>query len=1136
MSHDDLLIRNAIRARGINASVEWTRQCLESVKASNPSSSTWNDQQLVNHVYEMYLLADLRSLDPKPLLPSANSTPHKQQFFPRLGTTLSSTSSSATKSTMGEGDGAILQILDIKDIGTSSLKTLETCEAIEAAAAAAADPTEGPAAEKTLPKSFLSLDVTDGVRKAQAMVRIAVPGLFVDMKLGAKIRVLDAEIRHGVLQLTPKNTILLGGEVASLNKEPRVPVIMRKLQERLGLLPNVAPAPRVPGMNAPHQQAATPLATIHQPQPLRPVIAHNHNIWMNPKSAVTAADAIPATHSTSAIGSNSAGAQALPSPPLARIIRNDMPNPWRPNQPPVRPQPQPLVKERPNDQDDYYMQSLRDQEPQWENFGEMDIEDDIRLPEEEEDTNLIDVGWTGRDSSSRINSNQSYRAPQIAPVARAPQAIIESTPPRVRERRMESPPLIATTSPAKKRAAVLSLRAPRTFHRAAQAQQDRVPGEWEVGNSQPLNQNTKRPRSDSGDDEEDQAVAAAAMVMDDDHDDDNNPFQDLTRLPSLSPVLDADDDWILQDQMDDYALPPQIDYEQMLENLDDYKDESEDWFFRRHTSPLMDMDFMDDEDDRQLPLIYSQGQDQLPSDDDEVDAFNFSAVSQKRGVSPELEEDKDTKDSIRNGYTNRRRSQSFSLLPRKTEGNEDKKEEEDEIEKIRIKLERGVPGPESMEQDEPEATIKLSQSRERSEERVLVSVSIAAAPSPGPESNAVKDEMALDLIRIKAEKMEVVEHEQSGQIEIMPIEESLVEAADEIQSAGINEIESTEASGAEPENVSNIVNTEITDPPAQVQNQEYDANVEPMRSRPLSLSPPSISPPPAQPQPESLAATTMERQMSSGSDSNAEKRRAGGTSMLEAIDLSSDDDDDEDTHATFVSRPETDVPALDIHTVVIKTEPGLEPSTATGGKHNTMPSLSRSSSLVMIKPEETLLEFDMDDMDDFGGLKEVAIPEVELDQVLGLVREDKEVKTKARIHKLGKFCLTNLAVAIPIFLMPVTPSSPIATGIQDAAREESVSGSGGISSSSEHGDSSSTLTATEILEGVLDQEVIERFFDLSIAEFRKLIALKKGQEAKEAVARMRSRFMEVKTVECRIRGIRQGVPVIRELHIISRRE
>jgi len=183
MPHDDLLTRNAIRARGISASVEWTRQCLESVTSSNPSSSTWTDQQLVNYVYEMYLLADLRALDPKPILPSANTTPHKQRLFPRLGT-----SSGTTVGSIGDGDGgAILQILDVRDVGTSSLKMLEACEAIEAAAAAAADPTEGPAAVKTIPRSFLALDVTDGVRRAQAMLMTTVPGIFVDMKLGAKV-------------------------------------------------------------------------------------------------------------------------------------------------------------------------------------------------------------------------------------------------------------------------------------------------------------------------------------------------------------------------------------------------------------------------------------------------------------------------------------------------------------------------------------------------------------------------------------------------------------------------------------------------------------------------------------------------------------------------------------------------------------------------------------------------------------------------------------------------------------------------------------------------------------------------------------------------------------------------------------
>jgi len=66
---------------------------------------------------------------------------------------------------------------------------LEAVEAVEAARAAAADdPGNGPMAEKKyLPKSFLAMDVTDGVRKAQAVIMAEIPGIAIDMQLGAKV-------------------------------------------------------------------------------------------------------------------------------------------------------------------------------------------------------------------------------------------------------------------------------------------------------------------------------------------------------------------------------------------------------------------------------------------------------------------------------------------------------------------------------------------------------------------------------------------------------------------------------------------------------------------------------------------------------------------------------------------------------------------------------------------------------------------------------------------------------------------------------------------------------------------------------------------------------------------------------------
>jgi len=125
----------------------------------------------------MYLLADFRILEPKPLLPSSLSTPHKQRFFLDFG--------ACREERLGlmAGGGVILQILDIQDIGVSSLKMLEACEAL----GIAGDQPGGFQVGKTLPKGTIALDVTDGIKKMRAMALEPIPGIAMEMKLGAKV-------------------------------------------------------------------------------------------------------------------------------------------------------------------------------------------------------------------------------------------------------------------------------------------------------------------------------------------------------------------------------------------------------------------------------------------------------------------------------------------------------------------------------------------------------------------------------------------------------------------------------------------------------------------------------------------------------------------------------------------------------------------------------------------------------------------------------------------------------------------------------------------------------------------------------------------------------------------------------------
>ncbi|KAF8936658.1 recQ-mediated genome instability protein 1 [Dissophora ornata] len=359
MSNDDLLVRNAIQRMGVNASVEWTRQCIayKHKLDASPSNFSARSQDLPTFIFDMHLLTDFRILESKPILPSSIATPHKQRLFNDFG---------SGSSQLGRtGGGVILQILEIQDIGISSFKMLESCEGL----GVAGDQPGGFQIGKALPRGMIILDVTDGVRKMRAMLMEPIFGIAMEMKLGAKIRVRDVEVRHGVLQLNPNNTILLGGEVASMNQHPRRLAIMNQMKQRLSLPVDAMPAATCPSL--PGTQTLRPYTTVATTTTI--VFNGNNNIngmgtangvWRNPQAAVTAQDAVAST---------------TPTTWRAPAVTEDTPNPWRSFKPArnfVSPPPQPPASDRQHygDEQDEYLQMQRDQEPQWGFHNDMDMD------------------------------------------------------------------------------------------------------------------------------------------------------------------------------------------------------------------------------------------------------------------------------------------------------------------------------------------------------------------------------------------------------------------------------------------------------------------------------------------------------------------------------------------------------------------------------------------------------------------------------------------------------------------------------------------------------------------------------------------------------------------------------------------
>ncbi|KAG0280150.1 hypothetical protein BGZ95_011147 [Linnemannia exigua] len=455
MAFDDLLVRNDVQRMGVNASIDWIRQCI-----AYALSQGTPDSKLAFFILDMYLLADFRTLDPKALLPTATQTPHKQTLFieGELKDSLS----------REKGGGAILQIIEIQDIGVSSLKMLEACDAV----GVAGDEPGGLQVGKSLPQGNLSLDLTDGTRLIRAVLMEPILGIGMEMMLGAKIRVRNAEVRHGMLMLSSKNTFLLGGEVASMNEYPRRLVIMNQMKKRLGL-----PMDAIPGLNQNGANSTTAApATWSQAGNNTASISNNNgnstltittttttttnnnnnnninnnnmstNIWKNPQPAVSAQDAVPSrTLST-----------PLTQPPTSSTPINttnkdkDTPhNPWKSFQ--RDKSPSPLLA--PQTYEDEYLQMQREQEPIWDHYEDMEFDNpEMRVDDGGwEVMSQLSMGGKGLTNSDAIKSKDS------------------------------SPPLMATLSPSRRSSSTrrsISLRAPHSEDK--EKEKERIRREWEV--------------------------------------------------------------------------------------------------------------------------------------------------------------------------------------------------------------------------------------------------------------------------------------------------------------------------------------------------------------------------------------------------------------------------------------------------------------------------------------------------------------------------------------------------------------------------------------------------------------------------------------------------------------------------------
>ncbi|KAF9439181.1 hypothetical protein BGZ76_009353 [Entomortierella beljakovae] len=308
----------------------------------------------------MYLLAEFRILEAKPLLPSVIATPHNQNLFTDFG-------GNNVRLNQSSG-GVILQILEIQDIGISSLKMLEACEAI----GVTGDQPGGFLIDATLPKYTITLDLTDGVRKMKAILMEPIPGIAMEMKLGAKIRVRDVFVRHGILQLDCSNTFLLGGEVASMNQHPRRLAIMNQMKKKLGLPLDILPGS---GNIDPSHSISTATPTSGAIRTISNDIENNtnnasySNNRSNPVTTVKTPDSVVSTTLFKNSNRN------------VRAASSTVSNPWQSFKP-VQRSASPEQNFR-NERDEY-MRMLEEEQPRWGFQEEMDI--DLGRGETKQDT------------------------------------------------------------------------------------------------------------------------------------------------------------------------------------------------------------------------------------------------------------------------------------------------------------------------------------------------------------------------------------------------------------------------------------------------------------------------------------------------------------------------------------------------------------------------------------------------------------------------------------------------------------------------------------------------------------------------------------------------------------------------------
>jgi len=179
---------------------EWLKHCKDYCQSKH-----LNEHDASIEIYKNFIHSDLQTSLSEPKLPD-NSTTLTTQKIDRI---------------------YLLQIIDIVEIGLSSQSVLQEVEEL------INERKTNPNKKINLKKNMLKLTLSDGQRIIYAVENSSISQFHLDMQLGAKIYVKNAEVVRGVLLLNPENVEFLGGYIPSLVKNDILLYLQEKLKDLL---------------------------------------------------------------------------------------------------------------------------------------------------------------------------------------------------------------------------------------------------------------------------------------------------------------------------------------------------------------------------------------------------------------------------------------------------------------------------------------------------------------------------------------------------------------------------------------------------------------------------------------------------------------------------------------------------------------------------------------------------------------------------------------------------------------------------------------------------------------------------------------------------------------------------------------